>query len=130
MYPAADDFSVYKAGIGWEILSTIEPVKLDCSDADYPIGTDVRIEGFPWDFGFSVVWGRTFGSRMVIPERPYPLIPINASLAQGASGSPVFNEDTNKVIGVFVSISTQNPNLGVATPINVVCQVLHYGEQL
>lgn len=101
---------------------------LDC-DATLSIGRNVRLEGYPGidEHRLSYLWGRVSGKINTFDGVPWklPLVPLNVAVTGGASGSPVYDDATNKVIGILVGADPQNRSLTWAVPISAVCQLAH-----
>lgn len=110
------------------LTKELKPLELDCSGKVWPVGTGIAVEGFPETLGRVYVTGTVSGA-------PSPWGPgkggwykdvyrMQLPLSYGNSGSPVFNLDTGKVIGIAVGVLPNNRALSVFQPIDFACRVM------
>ena len=124
-----EDFAVFRASNA----EAINAVHLDCG-ATIIEGMAVRMTGYPGvskkegsdGFGRATVWGRVAASE-ILPSDPWwrkPVLRVNISSMGGFSGSPVFSERSNKVIGILVGSMNDNHSLAFVQPLAPVCAML------
>lgn len=118
----------------WALLETtndyqtknIEPFELNCS-YKATVGDELKMTGFPAAFEGTLItqWGRVNAEEVKIKRSPWslPLIGFNGTSAGGFSGSPVFLEESNEVVGILVGSVNENKNLALLQPVSAFCKV-------
>jgi S1-C subfamily serine protease len=118
------DWSIWKAstdGVKTEIMN----YSLDCSDRERPIGHAVRVEGFPSQDEYNVVWGRISGpTQPDIMGEHFKTIRTNLPILPGNSGSPLIDDETDQVIGIVVTSDPLGRVINGSTTIGQVCSAL------
>lgn len=121
-----DDWSIFARTDKDPWPDTWDIAKLDCSGVAPPIGLNVRTEGYPHlSANFLVVWGRISGIPAPLQQWRFPVIPHNLALDGGNSGGPLYDDATNKVLGIVVGVNPHNQSLSVSQPIKPICDALH-----
>lgn len=106
---------------GWD------PAPLDCSKKSPPIGTEVRTEGFPGPemSEFRVVRGWIAGVTAMFFDWSHPVMHIQMPVIPGNSGGPVIRQSDGAVLGIVIAFNGAAPQFSLATPIGIVCDILH-----
>lgn len=91
-------------------------------DAKLAIGDDTYIDGYPWDFGHAVTYGKVASvhGQYHLEQWPDQLL-LDVFTAPGSSGSAAFNA-SGQVIGILVGGDPKWQNISVVVPITELCR--------
>jgi S1-C subfamily serine protease len=107
-----------------DLPSDMKQAKLACRTP--AIGETIEVVGSPLGVQFVHTWGRVAGvPRSIPPDGKGTVVPIDASIASGNSGGPVY-DSSGKVIGIAEAVISADGNgeghVNLMTPVSVICK--------
>lgn len=116
-------------------VTSPDPVNLSSAQiscATTAVGRAVRLEGSPSDIDFAKAWGRVSafgktGFEHIDGGRWKVLVTLDLTAAPGDSGGPIYDDATNKVVGILVSamvIERGNFAYSYMVPSTEICKML------
>lgn len=117
------------------VQNPVADIAFLCSDNDFsslpsiniseekkpPLGSQVRVAGFPFGMPFTITNGTVSSPEQLIDGHNY--IQTDAAVNPGNSGGPLFNAD-GMLIGITVSKLKEAENMGYAIPASALNEML------
>jgi S1-C subfamily serine protease len=107
----------------------LKSVPLSCRTP--PVGEHVSVEGNPMKLEFQTTWGRIAGKTQVGGDMWKAVYVLDATIAPGVSGGPVFDSNRNVVgiaVGTMVSgfgpFTRTGPAYSFTVPSRMVCNLM------
>jgi S1-C subfamily serine protease len=107
----------------------LKSVSLSCRTP--PVGEHVSVEGNPMKLEFQTTWGRIAGKTQVGGDMWKAVYVLDATIAPGVSGGPVFDSNRNVVgiaVGTMVSgfgpFTRTGPAYSFTVPSRMVCNLM------